>query len=268
MLAVSDSVLSQVENAPKLTAHEKNLLQDMVDILTPFEEATEFVQVGCVPSAGYVLPCIRGLNHHIENMVSKYHSGLVRGLKQSLQRRMPYYEENETYIVAGILDPRFKLRWCSDDAERARSLDLLKAALERLSPASTVVVRVDENSEPPPKKKRKSLFNFMYDDSDSPSTESQQQRSALTKQVDEYIETDTAPMAQNPAKYWKDNQKKYSLLSRLAKDVLGVPSSSAPVERLFSIAGKVFTPKRCRLTDGRFAQLMFIRCNQNYIMQS
>lgn len=80
----------------------------------------------------------------------------------------------------------------------------------------------------------------MYDDCDSPSTESQQQRSALTKQVDEYIETDTAPIAQNPAKYWQDNQNKYPLLSRLAKDVLGVPSSSAPVERLFSIAGKVY----------------------------
>ena len=264
VLAVSDSVLSRVENVPKLTTHEKNLLQDMVDILTPFEEATEFVQVGCVPSAGYVLPCIRGLYHHIENMVSKYHSGLVRGLKQSLQKHMPYYEENETYIVAGILDPRFKLRWCSDDVERARSLDLLKAALERLSPASTVVVQSDENSEPPPKKKRKSLFNFMYNDSDSPSTESQQQRSTLTKQVEEYTKTDTAPMAQNPAKYWQDNQKKYPLLSRLAKDVLGVPSSSAPVERLFSIAGKVFTPERCCLTDSRFAQLMFIRCNQNY----
>ena len=139
VLAVSDLVLSQLENAPKLTTHEKNLLQDIVEILTPFEEATEFVQVGCVPSAGYVLPCIRGLYHHIENMVSKYHSGLVRGLKQSLHRRMPYYEENETYIVACILDPHFKLRWCSDDAERERSLDLLKAALERLSPAASTV---------------------------------------------------------------------------------------------------------------------------------
>ena len=114
----------------------------------------------------------------------------------------------------------------------------------------------------------KSPFNFMYDDSDSPSTESQRQRSTLTKQVDEYIETDTAPMAQNPAKCWQDNQKKYPLLSRLAKDVLGVLSSSGPVERLFSIAGKVFTPERCRLTDGRFSQLMFIRCNQNYMTQS
>ena len=97
VLAVSDSVLSQLKNAPKLTTH------------------------------------------HIENMVSKYHSGLVHGLKQSLHRRMPYYEENETYIVACILDPRFKLRWCSDDAERERSLDLLKAALERLSPAASTV---------------------------------------------------------------------------------------------------------------------------------
>ena len=30
------------------------------------------------------------------------------------------------------------------------------------------------------------------------STESQQQRSTLTKQVDEYIETDAVTMAQNP----------------------------------------------------------------------
>ena len=68
---------------------------------------------------------------------------------------------------------------------------------------------------------RKTCFKILCMMTDSPSTESQQQRSALTKQVDEYIETDTAPMAQNPAKYWQDNQKKYPLLSGLAKDVLG-----------------------------------------------
>ena len=44
----------------------------------------------------------------------------------------------------------------------------------------------------------------MYDDSDSPLTENQQQLSALTKQVDKYIETDTAWMAQNSVKYWQD----------------------------------------------------------------
>jgi len=48
------------------------------------------------------LPCIRGLDHHTKNMVSKYHSGFVQGLKLSLKKCD--YEENETYILAAILD--------------------------------------------------------------------------------------------------------------------------------------------------------------------
>ena len=33
------------------------------------------------------------------------------------------------------------------------------------------------------------------------------------------------------------------------------------LERLFSIAGKIFRPERCNLTDSLFEQLMFIRYN-------
>ena len=40
-----------------------------------------------------------------------------------------------------------------------------------------------------------------------------------------------------------------------------IPASSAAVERLFSIAGKIYRPDRCRLSDSRFEQLMFIRSN-------
>ncbi|VDI11014.1 Hypothetical predicted protein [Mytilus galloprovincialis] len=37
--------------------------------------------------------------------------------------------------------------------------------------------------------------------------------------------------------------------------------SSAPVERLFSTAGKTFRPERCRLADGTFEKLMMVKCN-------
>ena len=67
------------------------------------------------------------------------------------------------------------------------------------------------------------------------------------------------------ANYWKENHRKYPPLANIAKEVLGIPSSSSAVERLFSIAGKVFTPERCRLSDDRFEQLMFIRCNNNNV---
>ena len=89
VLAIDEQKLLELKDAPKLTTHERNILHDLVDILTPFEEATDFVQVGCVPSAGYVLPCIRGLNHHIQNIVSKYNSSFAAALKLSLKKRMP-----------------------------------------------------------------------------------------------------------------------------------------------------------------------------------
>ena len=118
VLCIPESKLSELDGAPKLSAYDRNVLRDIVEILTPFEEATDSVQVDHVPSAGYVLPCIKGLSHHLKGMVSKYHSALVNGLKSSLERRMPYYEGNETYILAAMLDPRFKLRWCSNNLER------------------------------------------------------------------------------------------------------------------------------------------------------
>ena len=42
---------------------------------------------------------------------------------------------------------------------------------------------------------------------------------------------------------------------------MAIPSTSAPVERLFSIAGKIFRPERCSLSDDNFETLMMIKCN-------
>ena len=42
----------------------------------------------------------------------------------------------------------------------------------------------------------------------------------------------------NPTTFWKDNERQYPSLARLVKEILGVPSSSAAVERVFSITEK------------------------------
>ena len=76
LLTIEERKLLEIEDAPKLTSHERHILNDIVEILTLFEEATDFVQVGLIPSAGYVLPCIRGLNHHMQNIVSKFNTSL------------------------------------------------------------------------------------------------------------------------------------------------------------------------------------------------
>ena len=54
-------------------------------------------------------------------------------------------------------------------------------------------------------------------------------------------------------------------MSKLAKRYFCVPASSGPVQRLFSVAGNIYRPERCRLTDTVIENLMFIKCN-SYIL--
>jgi len=49
-LSIPESNLSELDGAPKLSAHDQNLNCDILEILTPFVEATDSVQIDCVPS--------------------------------------------------------------------------------------------------------------------------------------------------------------------------------------------------------------------------
>ena len=73
-------------------------------------------------------------------------------------------------------------------------------------------------------------------------------------------------MSENPLMYWQVNSNTFPLRSNLARKHLAIPATSAPVERLFSIAGKVFRPEKCRLHDRTFEQLMMITCNDKTVL--
>jgi len=54
------------------------------------------------------------------------------------------------------------------------------------------------------------------------------------------------------------NEMKYPMLARVARRALGIPATSAPVERLFSTAGLVLSHKRCSLSPDMAADLIFL----------
>jgi len=67
--------------------------------------------------------------------------------------------------------------------------------------------------------------------------------------------------------YWSKSLSKYPNITQVAASMLGIQASSAPVERLFSVAGKVFRPEKCRLKGETFYRLMFVCCNNRYFKQ-
>ena len=63
-------------------------------------------------------------------------------------------------------------------------------------------------------------------------------------------------------KFWKDNQKKFPLLSEAARKWLCLPASSAPSERIFSSGVNIVSYKRIKLQPEQVETLLCIQ--QNY----
>ncbi|CAM9696318.1 unnamed protein product, partial [Sphacelaria rigidula] len=63
---------------------------------------------------------------------------------------------------------------------------------------------------------------------------------------------------ENPLKWWLLNAHKYPLIAHVARNVLAVPASPGPLERVFSQSGLVMTKRINRLKPERLETLMFV----------
>ena len=58
-------------------------------------------------------------------------------------------------------------------------------------------------------------------------------------EVERYFQSvESAAEKVDPLTYWIDQEDQYPLLSAVAVDILAIPATSAPVERVFSTAGE------------------------------
>ena len=66
--------------------------------------------------------------------------------------------------------------------------------------------------------------------------------------------------------WWKENEKKYPILSKLAKMNLAIPASQASTERSFSAAGNICTKKRSCLSPDHVEKLTIFHQNLKEFM--
>ena len=258
VLSIPEDKLNKVEGATKISSYERKLLSELCTILDPFEYATVLVQKEKYVSASLPIPVTLGLKHQVNELSCDYSSKMISTLKASIDKRLSVYESDETYITSAVLDPRFKVRWCNEkDID-----DLLSIVKQKASQIENVEQSMpcpdDEDLSPPHKKMKPDFFSFM-----SPSRPKPQRAMTTTNELDSYLAEPCSGMESDPMEFWKVNTHRFPVLSKLAVKYLSIPATSAPVERLFSIAGKTFRPERCRLSDANFERLMNIKCNSN-----
>ena len=71
----------------------------------------------------------------------------------------------------------------------------------------------------------------------------------------------------DPVEFWIENEKTYPSLAPVACDLLIIPASSAPIERVFSTAGQITSGKRNRLNDRNLEREVLLKKNKVYICQ-
>ncbi len=68
-------------------------------------------------------------------------------------------------------------------------------------------------------------------------------------EFDKFMAESPIEVHEDPLMWWKSSERRFPVLSQLAKTYLAYPASSAPVERTFSKSSYVQSLKRCRLSE-------------------
>ena len=104
-----------------------------------------------------------------------------------------------------------------------------------------------------PSTEKKSLFAFK--------TQPLQTISPQSSEITAYLTELTLEETNYTLQFQKTAEAQFHALSKLARKYLALAASSAPVEQVFSILGKILYPERARMSDHAFEMQMFLKCN-------
>ncbi|VDI46437.1 Hypothetical predicted protein [Mytilus galloprovincialis] len=108
ILKIVEEKLNEVESPVQFSSYERKILHELSLILDPFEYVTLLVQNNV--NASLTIPVTLGLKHKVNQLSNLYNNKIVTTLKSSIETRLTQFEEDNDFILAAILDPRFKLR--------------------------------------------------------------------------------------------------------------------------------------------------------------
>ena len=80
-------------------------------------------------------------------------------------------------------------------------------------------------------------------------------------QVSAYKKEAPVPLTTSPLTWWKDQEYTYPLLAKVARNLLCIPATSVPSERVFSTAGDIVTQQRSSIKRKHVDMLIFLKKN-------
>ena len=269
-----------------LSVSEWSILEELVQILKPLEEATRELSVEQTVSASKVIPLLNAILHELQKNVvdddetqipesqdssasiSEDCQQVVSGLIQSIETRWIDYENDDIYSISTLLDPRFKeVSFSALALDRAKKLLLTLMrrvnADEAHSSADNAIHVISDNEDAPDSAEKKSLWDSFEEElkKKKASHHLVTQHNKDEHELALYLCVPYIDRKDNPLNWWKMNKGQFPILSDVAREYLAIPAMSTPSERLFSAAGYISCRRRSSLNGEHIHQLVFLNKN-------
>ncbi len=90
---------------------------------------------------------------------------------------------------------------------------------------------------------------------------------SIPEEVHRYLTEQKVRRSEDPLVWWEMNGKRFPRLAPLAREVLCVPATSTPSERVFSTSGLVVDQRRSLMTPKLVDALVFLHRNMHLLEQ-
>lgn len=207
-------------------------------------------------SIGCVLPCLHFIRNELENVELRTKNQNLRvqtigeRMKTALQKAfmsrfecmLKFNDMNIELILAAVSHPVYKLKWISNEQDMLHAKTLFEKEIRRYSNLANTDIIPEEiendDDEFLPKKNIITARRLSFDSANSEMTS-----------------------------YFEDRSKnlqmlfKYRNVEKIFRKFNTTLSSSAPVERLFSTALLICTPRRNRISSQNFEKCLLLKKN-------
>lgn len=271
-----ENVTKKSDRALDLKSTQWSLAEDLLPSLQKIQTATAYFSEEENVSLSTVLPVVLGLaeNLHVDTDDSLSVQDFKRTVKAAILRRWNTDQLSPLLFLATALDPRFKLIKQLDDSLKKNVTEMVISNVERVvgdvdcTMADLDVTIVDSVSSsqssssqdlPVTKKAKPSALDILL------GPEEDIRGRSIDDEVDAYFHEKVCLRKTNILEWWKINEPRFPNLSQLAKAIIGIPATSTPSERLFSVAGNVVSKKRTCLNPENVDIILFLNKNLKFL---
>jgi hypothetical protein len=204
-----------------------------------------------IPSLVTIISQLRKLK--LQGEPSRFRYLLIGYLRMKFKNEL----NSNIYPLASLLDIGKTHLW----ARKASNYEYVNKGLDGLIAAVMELAKIPNQSKSKKKNYYGSFFDYDFEDIDDNVYLAEQTLKNEKEAFVDILKESSSLEEQTSKKFWYSNKTKFPNLSKVAMRLLNIPSSSAFIERYFSLCGAVTTKRNGNMSTRVFIQRCLLKAN-------